>query len=95
MDDLVKALVCEGISKSHVSRICSEFDELVDSFLGRPLDGGLAGVRMAGLAGSAYAEDEGVRQDSPRECGSGDCCQRRVQASDRRHGRGDQMKIRV
>ena len=40
VDDLVKALGCEGISKSQVSRICAELDEVVDSFLGRPLDGG-------------------------------------------------------
>ena len=40
VDDLVKALGCEGISKSQVSRICSEFDGVVDSFLDRPLDGG-------------------------------------------------------
>ena len=29
VDDLVKALGCEGISKSQVSRICSELDEVV------------------------------------------------------------------
>ena len=40
VDDLVKALGCEGISKSQVSRICQELDEVVDGFLGRPLDGG-------------------------------------------------------
>ena len=40
VDDLVKALGCEGISKSQVSRICAELDEVVESFLGRPLDGG-------------------------------------------------------
>ena len=40
VDDLVKALGCEGISKSQVSRICSELDGVVDSFLDRPLDGG-------------------------------------------------------
>ena len=40
MDDLVKALGCEGISKSQVSRICQELDVVVDGFLGRPLDGG-------------------------------------------------------
>ena len=38
MDDLVKALGCEGISKSRVSRICQELDVVVDGFLGRPLD---------------------------------------------------------
>jgi transposase-like protein len=40
VDDLVQALGCEGISKSQVSRICSELDAVVGSFLGRPLDGG-------------------------------------------------------
>ena len=40
VDDLVKALGCEGISKSQVSRICGELDSVVDSFLDRPLDGG-------------------------------------------------------
>ena len=39
VDDLVKALGCEGISKSQVSRICQELDEVVESFLGRSLDG--------------------------------------------------------
>ena len=40
VENLVQALGCEGISKSQVSRICSELDAVVDSFLGRPLDGG-------------------------------------------------------
>ena len=40
VDDLVKALGCEGISKSLVSRICQELDVVVDGFLGRPLGGG-------------------------------------------------------
>ena len=40
VEDLVQALGCEGISKSQVSRICSALDAVVDSFLGRPLDGG-------------------------------------------------------
>ena len=40
VDDLVKALGCDGISKSQVSRICGELDRVVDSFLERPLDGG-------------------------------------------------------
>ena len=39
-DALVKSLGCEGISKSQVSRICQELDATVESFLGRPLDGG-------------------------------------------------------
>jgi len=40
VDDLVKALGCEGISKSQVSRICEELDSLVNDFVNRPLDGG-------------------------------------------------------
>ena len=40
VDKLVKSLGCEGISKSQVSRICQELDGTVESFLGRPLDGG-------------------------------------------------------
>ena len=38
--DADPALGCDGISSSQVSRICQELDEVVDSFLGRPLDGG-------------------------------------------------------
>ena len=40
VDDLVKALGCEGISKSQVSRICQELDVVVDGFMDRPLDAG-------------------------------------------------------
>ena len=45
VDDLVKALGCEGVSKSQVSRsqvsrICRGLDEVVEKFLSRPLDGG-------------------------------------------------------
>ena len=40
VDDLVRSLDCEGISKSQVSRICAELDSVVTSFLERPLDGG-------------------------------------------------------
>ena len=39
VDDLIKALGCDGISKSQVSRICQELDEVVESFLGRSLHG--------------------------------------------------------
>ena len=40
VDDLVKPLGCDGISKSQVSRICGELERVVDSSLERPLDGG-------------------------------------------------------
>jgi putative transposase len=38
VDDLVKSLGLEGVSKSEVSRICSELDDLVEQFRNRPLD---------------------------------------------------------
>ena len=37
--DLVQDLGYEGISKSQVSRTCSELNAVIDSFLCRPLDG--------------------------------------------------------
>ena len=40
VDDLVKSLGCDGISKSQVSRICRDLDQVVENFLGRPLAGG-------------------------------------------------------
>jgi putative transposase len=39
VDDLVKALGVDGISKSEVSRICSELDVVVTAFRTRPLTG--------------------------------------------------------
>jgi transposase-like protein len=39
VDDLVKALGMSGISRSQVSRLCSEIDDKVASFLNRPLEG--------------------------------------------------------
>lgn len=39
VDDLVRALGLKGVSKSKVSRICQELDELVTAFRQRPLDG--------------------------------------------------------
>ncbi|NUB17508.1 IS256 family transposase, partial [Azospirillum brasilense] len=39
VDDLVKALGMNGISKSQVSRLCEEIDERVKTFLERPIEG--------------------------------------------------------
>ena len=39
VDDLVKAMGMTGISKSQVSRLCSQIDERVNAFLDRPLEG--------------------------------------------------------
>ncbi len=39
VDELVKALGMDGISKSQVSRLCEEIDERVHAFLERPIEG--------------------------------------------------------
>ena len=39
VDDLVRSMGMTGISKSQVSRLCSELDERVGAFLARPLEG--------------------------------------------------------
>ena len=39
VDELLRALGLEGISKSEVSRICSELDPLIEAFRTRPLTG--------------------------------------------------------
>ncbi len=39
VDELVKAMGMTGISKSQVSRLCTEIDEKVQTFLNRPLEG--------------------------------------------------------
>src|SRR5208283_680954 len=39
VDDLVRAMGMDGISRSQVSRLCEEIDEKVKPFLGRPIEG--------------------------------------------------------
>ena len=39
VDELVKAMGMGGISKSQVSRLCTEIDERVNAFLNRPIEG--------------------------------------------------------
>ncbi len=39
VENLVQSMGMDGISKSQVSRLCSELDEMVDAFRGRPLGG--------------------------------------------------------
>ncbi len=39
VDDLVKAVGLEGVSKSQVSRLCGEIDERIGAFLTRPIEG--------------------------------------------------------
>ena len=39
VDDLVRAMGMNGISKSQVSRLCEEIDGKVKAFLDRPIEG--------------------------------------------------------
>ena len=39
VDDLVRSMGMNGISKSQVSRLCGEIDERVNAFLARPIEG--------------------------------------------------------
>lgn len=39
VDELVRAMGMEGVSKSQVSRLCTEIDERVTAFLSRPIEG--------------------------------------------------------
>jgi putative transposase len=48
VDDLVQALGMQGISKSQVSRLCSELDKEVERFRTRRLDGGYPYVWLDG-----------------------------------------------
>jgi transposase-like protein len=40
VDDVARSMGLEGISKSQVSRICAELDEVVEAWRSRPLDTG-------------------------------------------------------
>ena len=91
VDDLIKALGCDGISSSQVSRICEQLDEVVESFLGRPLDGGpypyvwLDGLRQRGrrvLAGLPAVAD----RSGPQRGGAGNL--RCSPGAEERHRRG-------
>jgi transposase-like protein len=46
MDELVRAMGLEGISKSQVSRLCGEIDGRVQDFLGRPIEGDWPYIRV-------------------------------------------------
>ena len=80
VDDLVKSLGCDGISKSQVSRICWDLDQVVENFLGRPWDGGP--YPYVWLDGLTQKVREGGRppQADERQRGGGHRCQRRRSA---------------
>ena len=70
VDELVKAMGMTGISKSQVSRLCTEIDERVDAFLERPIEGEwpmewvapfpARGLRRARIASSKIDRKNGV-----------------------------------
>ena len=55
VDDLIKALGCDGISSSQVSRICEQLDEVVDSFPGSASGRWSLPLRLAGRPDPAGA----------------------------------------
>jgi putative transposase len=77
VDDLVKALGLDGISKSQVSRLCETLDAEVERFRGRPLEGSypyvwldatFVKVRDGGrVVGMAVVIAIGVNGDGQRE----------------------------
>jgi putative transposase len=77
VDNLVQAMGMSGISKSQVSRLCSEIDERVNTFLNRPLEGEwpylwldatYVKVRQAGrIVSVAVIIAVGVNDDGRRE----------------------------
>ncbi len=77
VDELVKAMGMTGISKSQVSRLCSEIDERVNAFLQRPIEGDwpylwidatYVKVRQAGrIVSVAVILAVGVNTDGTRE----------------------------
>ena len=77
VDDLVQAMGMSGISKSQVSRLCTEIDEKVQAFLNRPIEGDwpyvwldatYVKVRQAGqIVSTAVILAIGVNQDGRRE----------------------------
>ncbi len=78
VDDLVKALGMDGISKSQVSRLCEDIDERVHAFLDRPIEGDwpylwidatYVKVRQNGrIVSVAVIIAVGVNSDGRREC---------------------------
>jgi len=77
VDELVQALGMTGVSKSQVSRLCAELDEVVEAFRNRPLEGRYPyvwldakyeKVRENGRVSSmALVIAMGVREDGERE----------------------------
>ena len=91
VDDLVRALGMDGVSKSEVSRLCEEIDDKVKPFLGRPIEGDwpyvwldatYVKVRRGGrIVSTAIVIAIGVNGDGRREVLGLDICHRRPRPS--------------
>ncbi len=66
MDDLVRPMGMEGISKNQVSRLCAETDERVQDFLGRPIEGSAYTPTALSLACWDLREGQGGGPDCLR-----------------------------
>ena len=95
VDDLVKSLGCDGISKSQVSRICRDLDQVVENFLGRPLDGGPYPYVWLDALTQKVREGGRPPQADERQRGGGHRRDRCRSARDPGHGRGRQRGRRV
>ena len=62
VDDLVRAMGMDGISKSEVSRMCEEIDDKVKPFLGRPIEGDWPYVWLA--RSESHVDRQGFRSGS-------------------------------
>ena len=84
VDDLVRAMGMDGISRSQVSRLCEEIDDKVKPFLGRPIEGDwpyvwldatYVKVRRSGrIVSTAIVIAIGVNGDGRREVLGLDIC---------------------
>src|SRR5262245_1793435 len=70
VDELVRTLGMSGISKSQVSRLCSEIDERVGAFVNRPLEGTATVERTATVEAPVPAPRPNPRAHSPRRRGA-------------------------
>lgn len=71
VDELVESLGVDGISKSEVSRICKELDDVVQAFRNRPLEGEFplrpAGCNIPQSTGGRTSSEHGVCDCAWRE----------------------------
>lgn len=58
VDELMKALGLDGVSKSEVSRICGELDPLVEAFRTRPLVGEHPYLKRPGFVGRSIPRED-------------------------------------